>query len=48
MKHMKTSALNVQIQFSGQRGRKPQMKIVFTDKVAKQLYKRLHNRYGEK
>jgi hypothetical protein len=41
-KHMKMSAVTVQLHFHGKR---PELRIKFTEKVAKQLYRRLKNRF---
>ena len=41
-KYMKTSDLTVKVRFKGKR---PEFRIVFTDKVARQLYVRLRNRF---
>jgi hypothetical protein len=42
-KHMKTSDIKVKIRFVGKR---PELHIVIPDKVAKRLYVRLRNRFG--
>jgi hypothetical protein len=43
-KHMKTGDLDIKIHFHGKR---PELRIMFTTKVAKQLYRRLRNRFGK-
>jgi hypothetical protein len=43
VKHMKTSDMKVKIRFVGKR---PELHIVIPDKVAKRLYVRLRNRFG--
>jgi hypothetical protein len=46
VKHMKIDAtVEVQLHFKGKR---PELRILFPAKVAKQLSKRLDNRYGKK
>jgi hypothetical protein len=42
-KHMKTSDIKVKIQFVGKR---PELHIIILDNVAKRLYVRLRNRFG--
>jgi hypothetical protein len=41
-KHMKASAVKVKIEFHGKR---PELKLVFTEQVARQLYRRLRSRF---
>ncbi len=42
MAHLKSSAVKVKIQFQGKR---PELRVVFTKAVARQLYRRLRNRF---
>ena len=44
VKHMKTGAIEIELHFKGKR---PELHILFPTKTARQLYKRLHNRFGK-
>jgi hypothetical protein len=43
-KHMKASAVKVKIEFYGKR---PELKLVFPENVARQLYRRLRARFED-